>query len=375
MKVLKECLCGCGKTFISPDDHGRERNWISGHNSYLSNLGKKLSQEHKDKISKAHSGKKLTDKHKLKIGLSGKGVSGRKKSLNAVFSLVQEIRQSTRYRDWRKSILELDNNQCHWCGSIENVEVDHIDSIADLIHRNNIKTLDDAYKCINLWSQDNGRVLCKTCHKKTINYGNKKDRTPFLSMVIPTYTKSKHLEELAYIAACSYRKFVDELIIIEDGQMYSPKLQKIANTYIYVKKNQGFTKTVNSGWKLANGKYVAIVNSDTCLLSGNLRDICVEGKVTSPIIANQYIDRLAGPFWCTPREVTEKYGYLMEEMKTYSSDSEYDERIKDIFQKIDSVRIYHEQAQSVSEAGIEGGAEQDRDRQIYQKLKEEGKAK
>jgi hypothetical protein len=65
---------------------------------------------------------------------------------------------------------------------------------------------------------------------------------------------------------------------------------------------------------------------------------------------------------------------LMEEMKTYSSDSEYDHRVRDIFQKVESVEIFHEQAQTVKAAGIEGGVEQERDRKILQKLIEEGKA-
>ena len=61
-------------------------------------------------------------------------------------------------------------------------------------------------------------------------------------------------------------------------------------------------------------------------------------------------------------------------MKTISSDVEYAARVKDIFQKVSSVKIYHEQAQSVTVAGIEGGEEQNRDSKIYAKLKAEGKA-
>jgi glycosyltransferase involved in cell wall biosynthesis len=166
------------------------------------------------------------------------------------------------------------------------------------------------------------------------------------------------------------------MIIIEDGQMPSQTLADIADIYVYHKKNIGFTANVNKGWELASGEYVMIVNSDTTLLHGcNLKDLCVPGKVTSPLLVNQYIDRLAGPFWCSPREVTNEYGYLLEELKTYSSDSEYDERVKDIFQKVPSVQIYHEMAQSVTAAGIEGGDEQERDRQIYAQLQREGKAK
>lgn len=196
-----------------------------------------------------------------------------------------------------------------------------------------------------------------------------------ISLIIPCYTITKHLEELAVRCALSIRKHVDELIITEDGGFFSPELYKLSDLYILGKENVGFTKNVNRGWKNANGDFVMIVNSDTELIRGNLNDLCIPGKVTSPIIANQYIDRLAGPFWCIPKKATQERGYLLEEMKNYSSDSEYDNRVADIFQKVESVKICHEQAQTVKAAGIEGGIEQQRDRQIYQRLIEEGKAK
>ena len=198
---------------------------------------------------------------------------------------------------------------------------------------------------------------------------------PKISMVIPCYTKTKELEEQALMAIASYKDQVDELIVIEDGQMFSSKLMEASDIYIYNKNNIGFTANVNRGWRMANGEYVCIVNSDTILREGDLNDLCIPGKITSPLIVNQYIDRLAGPFWCSPREVTKKYGYLMEEMVMYSSDSEYDERVKDIFVKVPSVKIYHEMAQSVTVAGVEGGVTQERDRQIYTQLQREGKAK
>lgn len=189
-----------------------------------------------------------------------------------------------------------------------------------------------------------------------------------ISMVIPTYTKDEDLEDMAIECALSYRNFVDEMIITEDGQRLSFELAKIADIYIYTKENKGFTKNVNTGWKMASGDFVMIVNSDTMLYEGNPRDLCVPGKVTSPVIVNQVIPRLAGPFWCAPKDVTKKYGYLREEMKTYSSDSEYDNRVKDIFQKVETVKIHHKMARSVKAAGIEEGKEQERDRKIYAKL-------
>ncbi len=76
-----------------------------------------------------------------------------------------------------------------------------------------------------------------------------------------------------------------------------------------------------------------------------------------------------------PKEIREERGMLMEEMRTYCSDSEYDERVKDIFEKVDSVSIFHEMAQTVTAAGVEGGIEQEKDRQQYSKLVRDGKVK
>jgi len=150
---------------------------------------------------------------------------------------------------------------------------------------------------------------------------------------------------------------------------------KLSDIYIWNKKNIGFTANVNLGWKNAHGDFIMLVNSDTELMKGNLSDLCIPGRVVSPTIAHQYIDFLAGPFFVVPKEVTKERGYLMEEMKTYSSDSEYDSRVRDIFEKVETVKIYHKQAQTVKAAKIEGGTEQQRDREIYQRLKEEGRAK
>ena len=198
---------------------------------------------------------------------------------------------------------------------------------------------------------------------------------PKISVVIPCYTLTKELERLALWAAASVREQCDELIIAEDGGMYSPKLMELADKYLFYRDNRGFTKNVNRGWREAEGEYVMIMSSDTQLESGNIVDLCIAGKVTSPIIVNQHIERLAGPFWCAPEGVTKDSGYLREEMHTYSSDSEYDHRVADLFATIETVRVFHHMAQSVKVAGIEGGAQQALDRAAYQKLIDKGQAK
>jgi glycosyltransferase involved in cell wall biosynthesis len=192
-----------------------------------------------------------------------------------------------------------------------------------------------------------------------------------LSIVIPTYTLTKELEDLALEAIRSYRAYADELIVTEDGGRYSPEIMAKVDTYIYNWQNKGFTSNVNRGWRQATGDFVAIASSDTYLFEGNPRDLMIEGKVTSPEIINQNIDALAGPFFVVPKEIAKERGYLREEMRTYSSDSEYDARVADIFQTVPSVVIYHHQAQTVTAAGVEGGEEMIRDREAYQKIKDD----
>jgi hypothetical protein len=193
------------------------------------------------------------------------------------------------------------------------------------------------------------------------------------SMVIPTYTVNDDLERLTLRAIRSYRYFIDQLIVCEDGGRYSPQVMSLADIYIYRHGNKGFTKTVNDGWRMSDGDFTAIVNNDTYLYEGDLRKLCIPGKVTSPEIMNQTIPRLAGNFWVTPREIKEERGVLMEEMKMYCSDSEYDNRVADIFQKVSEVKIFHAISQTVGTTGQINKSREDED--IYRRLKEEGKAK
>lgn len=174
-----------------------------------------------------------------------------------------------------------------------------------------------------------------------------------LSIVIPTYTANSNLESMAVDAVKSYKKY-GEIVVVEDGQLYSPVLMELADTYIYNRENVGFTKNVNRGWRYVTGDFVAIASSDTHLVEGDLNDLCIDGKVTSPEVVNQlHITGLAGSFFVVPRSVTKERGYLVETMRTYYSDEEYANRTKDIFEKVSTVKIYHHTAQSVSTSGKE----------------------
>lgn len=70
------------------------------------------------------------------------------------------IRKSTEYKLWRVAVFQRDNFTCVWCGITGiYVQADHI-------------------KPFSLFPElrfaiDNGRTLCKSCHKKTDTYGRK----------------------------------------------------------------------------------------------------------------------------------------------------------------------------------------------------------
>ena len=109
-------------------------------------LGKKTSIETRKKLSEANKGEKS---YLWKGGLTKKN---------------KQIRCSLEYRLWRTAVFERDNYTCIWCGIRGNqtggyLEADHIKPFA--------------YYPELRFAIDNGRTLCRECHKKTDTYKKK----------------------------------------------------------------------------------------------------------------------------------------------------------------------------------------------------------
>jgi len=68
------------------------------------------------------------------------------------------VRKSQEYKDWRTSVFERDNYTCTWCGDNRggNLQADHIKPFAHFVELR--------------FDIDNGRTLCKECHKATDTY-------------------------------------------------------------------------------------------------------------------------------------------------------------------------------------------------------------
>jgi hypothetical protein len=138
--------------------------------------GRTLSLKHRLNIGLAHKGKKkppMTDEHRKNIGLAHKG----KKShwwRGGRTALAKAIKNTIEYKNWRKILFERDNYTCIWCKERgKELAPDHIKAFSVILSENNIKTVEEALNCRELWSLRNGRTLCRPCHKTTDTYGKK----------------------------------------------------------------------------------------------------------------------------------------------------------------------------------------------------------
>jgi hypothetical protein len=186
-----------------PWNKGKKWTEMSGKNNPMFGTvspmrGKKLTAEQKQKISNSKIGKKRPDMVGKKYSLGktpwnkgkkvGKGSSTsfkkglvpwnkgkkwermtREKNPNwkGTASLHAQIRKCFEYRQWRSDVFQRDNYTCTWCGEEKGgkINADHIKEFNVITRENNVKTVEDALTCEELWNINNGRTLCIKCHK------------------------------------------------------------------------------------------------------------------------------------------------------------------------------------------------------------------
>jgi len=92
--------------------------------------------------------------------------------------LSSKIRNSAEYSFWRMSIFKRDFFTCQYCGAKNKkgekyiFDADHIYPFSKILDDFNITSIEEAISCKQLWDIDNGRTLCRECHKKTDSYGS-----------------------------------------------------------------------------------------------------------------------------------------------------------------------------------------------------------
>lgn len=149
------------KKIVSEKLKGRVRSTDHCKKLSVALTGKRLPDSVKEKIRATMLGRKLSEQHRRNMALSQlgskshlykDGLSGLRKTER------QRMMQTIEYKLWREAVFERDNFTCIWCGQYGGrLEADHIKKWAD-------------YPSLR-FAIDNGRSLCKNCHKKTDTYG------------------------------------------------------------------------------------------------------------------------------------------------------------------------------------------------------------
>jgi len=79
--------------------------------------------------------------------------------------LNKQIRECNKMKEWIKNILERDNYSDWFSGCGGRLEIHHIISFERIMKKYNIRTLEEAIICEDLWDTNNGVTMLKSSHK------------------------------------------------------------------------------------------------------------------------------------------------------------------------------------------------------------------
>lgn len=152
------------------------------------NMGRIFTKETRDKISKSNTGKKHSKETKRKLSLMFRGEKSHlsklkgKKSYSwkgGITSLVEMIRHSALSKHWRETVYKRDNYTCQECFKRGSCLCPHHKVYFSEILRqflneyNQFSPIEDketlmrlAIKYEPFWDINNGKTLCEECHKK-----------------------------------------------------------------------------------------------------------------------------------------------------------------------------------------------------------------
>jgi hypothetical protein len=121
--------------------------------------------EHKERLKEIHIGMKASEQTKKKMSKKKLGINNNNWK-GGISTLYHNIRDSSRYNDWRIAIFERDNF-CDWFSGVKgngNLNAHHIEPFSTLLERYDIQTFEQAMVCEALWNVDNGVTMIDTNH-------------------------------------------------------------------------------------------------------------------------------------------------------------------------------------------------------------------
>ena len=132
----------------------------------------------------------------------------------------------------------------------------------------------------------------------------------------------------------------DELIVVSD------KIDNLA-------------RKINKGMLLAKGDYIIVCSDDIILHRGTLKDLCIDGVVTTPLVNERSEKKFHGHMFCIPRPVFAEIGTKYEGYDGfYFDDSDHWMQIESKgieIRQLDTVDIHHTHpARTISQLPKEG---------------------
>ena len=124
----------------------------------------KFTKEHRNKQAQTITGRKFSLETRLKMSLS-KRKEKHNQWKGGITPLYLQIRHHIKARQFSSDCFQRDNYTCQDCG-IRGGKLccHHIKHFSWIIEEYNIKTLEQAIDCEELWNINNGITLCVDCH-------------------------------------------------------------------------------------------------------------------------------------------------------------------------------------------------------------------
>jgi len=137
--------------------------WNKGTN-LSSTKGKPRSEETKRKLKMIMNSPKV--RNRISKALRGENNPNWK---GGVTPVAMRIRSHFKYRQWRSDVFTRDDFTCQLCGKRGGgiLNADHFPKrFSAILEEYEIKSIESALDCEELWNVNNGRTLCLSCHKK-----------------------------------------------------------------------------------------------------------------------------------------------------------------------------------------------------------------
>lgn len=115
-------------------------------------------------------GKHLSEKARQAIKSARTGQYGDKSNnwKGGISTISRLVRNMPEYFIWRSRVFERDNWTCQTCRKRGvYLEAHHNEELNKLLKYFNIKNIDEARRCKEIWDIDNGVTLCSSCHNLT----------------------------------------------------------------------------------------------------------------------------------------------------------------------------------------------------------------